>query len=69
MSINKAQGQTFKRVGLFLPDHVFVHGQCYVALSRCGDPNGVRIMMQAKAEADPECSGKMVNIVWEEVLQ
>ena len=32
MTINKAQGQTFKRVGLFLPEHVFAHGQCYVAL-------------------------------------
>ena len=68
MTINKAQGQTFKRVGLFLPDHVFAHGQCYVALSRCGDPNGLRIMLQSKAEGDPACSGKMINVVWEEVL-
>ena len=69
MTINKAQGQTFGRVGLFLPEHVFAHGQCYVAPSRCGDPNGLRIMLQSKAEGDPAEPGKMVNVVWEEVLQ
>ena len=69
MTINKAQGQSFARVGLFLPEYVFAHGQCYVALSRCGDPNGLRIMLQHKAEGDPNCPGKMVNIVWEKALQ
>uniref|UniRef100_A0A8R1EQA4 ATP-dependent DNA helicase n=1 Tax=Caenorhabditis japonica TaxID=281687 RepID=A0A8R1EQA4_CAEJA len=34
ISINKAQGQSFGRVGLYLPEDVFVHGQTYVALSR-----------------------------------
>ena len=36
MTINKAQGQTMQRMGLFLPTHVFSHGQLYVALSRVG---------------------------------
>ena len=68
MTINKAQGQTFGRVGLYLPEHVFAHGQCYVALSRCGDPNGLRIMLKPKAQGDPYVSGKMVNVVWKEVF-
>ncbi|XP_075096269.1 uncharacterized protein LOC142174382 [Nicotiana tabacum] len=34
MTINKAQGQTIPNVGLYLPQHVFSHGQLYVALSR-----------------------------------
>ena len=34
MTINKAQGQTFDKVGIYLPAPVFIHGQLYVALSR-----------------------------------
>ena len=45
MTINKAQGQTFSRVGIYLPRPVFSHGQLYVAMSRVGTPGGVRIML------------------------
>ena len=34
MTINKAQGHTFERVGIYLPYPVFCHGQLYVAFSR-----------------------------------
>jgi hypothetical protein len=33
MMINKAQGQTMKIVGIYLPEPIFTHGQVYVALS------------------------------------
>ena len=34
MTINKSQGQSFDKVGLFLETPVFGHGQLYVGLSR-----------------------------------
>ncbi|KAF4530354.1 hypothetical protein B566_EDAN018479, partial [Ephemera danica] len=40
MTINKAQGQTFERIGLNLEQPVFTHGQLYVAFSRCEAANG-----------------------------
>ena len=38
MTINKSQGQTFRRTGLLLPESCFGHGQFYVSFSRCGYP-------------------------------
>jgi ATP-dependent DNA helicase PIF1 len=44
MSINKAQGQTFERVGVLLKRPCFSHGQLYVAISRVGHPDRVHVM-------------------------
>jgi ATP-dependent DNA helicase PIF1 len=43
MTINKVQGQTLKMVDIFLPKPVFTHGQLYVAMSRIGCPEGMKL--------------------------
>lgn len=45
MTNNKAQGQTMQRVDIYLERPVFSHGQLYVAMSRVGSPDVIRLAM------------------------
>lgn len=60
VTINKAQGQTFKHVGIDLRQECFSHGQLYVALSRSGSGENQYLLL-------PE-ENKTKNIVYAEVL-
>jgi hypothetical protein len=64
MTINKAQGQSVKWVGLDLCTPVFSHGQLYVALSRCTHPNRVKAIFP-----EHEQGTKTTNVVYTEVLR
>ena len=61
MTINKSQGQTFKKVGIYLPQPCFSHGQLYVAMSRVGERSGVRILVEQESEV-----AFTDNVVYEE---
>jgi len=64
MSINKAQGQSLKFVGLDFCSPVFTHGQFYVAVSHATSVHRI------KAIWDPNGRDRVTkNIVYQEVLQ
>ena len=62
MSINKAEGQSLKYVGLHLISPVFCHGQLYVALSQTTSSQNLLILLP-----DPSTT-RTTNIVYPEVL-
>jgi hypothetical protein len=61
MTINKAQGQSVKLVGLDLRVPCFGHGQLYVALSRVTSPQGLKVIF-------PTDEPVTVNIVYKDAL-
>ncbi|XP_035231014.1 ATP-dependent DNA helicase pif1-like [Stegodyphus dumicola] len=73
MTINKSQGQTLKKVGIYLPQPVFSHGMLYVAFSRCSSMRNVSVLVKdtkKQGRLIPGCSKVFTrNIVYREVLQ
>ena len=46
MIVNKSQGQILNKVGLYLSNPVFRHGQFYVALSRVTSHQDLKILIK-----------------------
>ncbi|GKA39701.1 DNA helicase [Tanacetum coccineum] len=65
MTINKSQGQSLERIGIFLPQPVFAHGQLYVALSRATSPGGLKILIK---QSPDDTKNMTKNIVYKDFL-
>ena len=64
-TINKSQGQSLNRVGVWLRVPVFTHGQLYVASSRTGRPDGLTF---AISRLDTCADKQTVNPIFREIL-
>lgn len=67
ITINKSQGQTIPNVGIYLPRHVFSHGQLYVALSRGESRAATRVLIKDE-KVEGEEGDFTKNIVFKEIL-
>ena len=66
---NKSQGQTLKRVGIYLPKQMFCHGQLYVAMSRVGESRELKIYSSDYYKEPHERSKHLVdNVVYPEII-
>lgn len=67
LTINKSQGQTIKKVALYVDSPLFSHGHLYTAMSRVTKKSNFKIMLESK-----EYLGKkgyfINNIVYKEIL-
>ncbi|CAF1246967.1 unnamed protein product [Rotaria sordida] len=66
MTINKSQGQTFDKVGLYLPEPCFSHGQFYTGCSRTTESNCLKIQVQDTTRQGKADNGQTVtdNVVY-----
>ena len=69
LTINKAQGQTFDRLGIYLPSPVFSHGQLYVAFSRAKSFKDIYVKIDSSTtQGQFGTHWCTQNIVYNEVL-
>ena len=65
MTINKSQGQTFSKLGIYLPSPVFSHGQLYVAFSRARSFSDIYVEIESCLTQGALFTQ---NVVYKEVL-
>jgi ATP-dependent DNA helicase PIF1 len=73
MTINKAQGQTLEKVGIYLPEPVFSHGQLYVAFSRVRRGCDVKVKITNTSQQGCLLKGSnrvfTKNVVYKEIFE
>ena len=68
MTINKSQGQTLTKVGIYLPQSVFTHGQLYVAMSRVKSYFGLQFALAPPSEISMDITSYTNNVVFKSAL-
>jgi len=66
MIINKSQGQTLNKVGIYLPYPVFTHGQLYVVVSRLKSKKGLKILI---LDDNGNTNNSTTNVVYKEIFE
>jgi len=66
MTINKSQGQSLSRVGLYLPCPFFTHGQLYVAILRVKTKKGLNILILDK---NGNITNTTKNVVYKDIFE
>jgi hypothetical protein len=59
MTINKSQGKSLQKVGLYLSKLVFCHLQLYVTLSRVTNIDGLKILIDGDGKSDENVPRKL----------
>lgn len=65
MTVNKNQGHSLNKIGLYLPQSVFTHGQLYVGVSSVTSSSGLHIMIDSVHRGSTNITA---NVVFEEVF-
>jgi len=66
MTINKSQGQSLKKVEIYLPSHGFSHGHLYIAISRVTSRDGLKILTTDENVQDANVTS---NVVYPKVFR
>ena len=68
MTTNRSQGQTLTKVGIYLPQSLFIHGQLYVAMSKVKSYNGLQFAVAPPSENTMAMTRYTDNVVFKSAL-
>ena len=68
MTLNKSQGQTLTKVGIYLLQSVFALGQLYVTMSRVKSPNGLYFALASPSENSMAMTRYTNSVVFKSAL-
>ena len=68
MTINKSQGQSLNKIGIYLPQSVFIHGQLYVTMTRVKSYNGLQFALASPSENSMAMTSYINNVVFKSAL-